>query len=130
MKVLIDNNKVLVFERTYKPGDVNDTQEQQSSYRVNRIISVLHVQGEFMQTFQRAALACVIGIWLAGVSGVASAQQKFPSKPIRIVVGVTPGGTSDILQRLIGSKLSEQWGQPVVIDNRVPDSIDLQRSVP
>jgi hypothetical protein len=39
MKVLIDNNKVLVFERSYKPGDVNDTQEQQSSYRINRTIS-------------------------------------------------------------------------------------------
>ncbi len=39
MKVLVDNNKVLVFERSYKPGDVNDTQEQQSSYRINRTIS-------------------------------------------------------------------------------------------
>ena len=38
MKVHIDNNKVLVFERTYKPGDVNDTQEQQSSYRVNHTV--------------------------------------------------------------------------------------------
>ena len=38
MKVHIDNNKVLVFERTYKPGDVNDAQEQQSSYRVNHTV--------------------------------------------------------------------------------------------
>ena len=38
MKVHIDNDKVLVFERTYKPGDVNDAQEQQSSYRVNHTV--------------------------------------------------------------------------------------------
>ena len=38
LKVLIDNDRVLVFERTYKPGDVNDTQEQQSSYRVNHTV--------------------------------------------------------------------------------------------
>lgn len=44
--------------------------------------------------------------------------QAFPAKPIRIVVPFPPGGTSDILSRLIGPKLSEKWGQQVIIDSR------------
>jgi tripartite-type tricarboxylate transporter receptor subunit TctC len=49
---------------------------------------------------------------------VAQAQQKFPSKPVRLVVGFSPGSTTDITARMIGPKLSEMWGQPVIIDNR------------
>lgn len=42
----------------------------------------------------------------------------FPSKPVRIIVPQTPGGASDALARIVGQKLSEKWGQPVVIENR------------
>jgi tripartite-type tricarboxylate transporter receptor subunit TctC len=44
--------------------------------------------------------------------------QTFPARPVRIVVPFPPGGTSDILARSIGQKLTEEWGQPVLTDNR------------
>ncbi|WP_114969144.1 tripartite tricarboxylate transporter substrate binding protein [Rhodoferax ferrireducens] len=55
---------------------------------------------------------------LLAVASVAAVGQTFPSKPVRIVVPQTPGGASDALARIMGQKLSEKWGQPVVIDNR------------
>jgi tripartite-type tricarboxylate transporter receptor subunit TctC len=48
----------------------------------------------------------------------ASAQSPFPSRTIRIVVPLAAGGPSDLLARTLGQKLTEAWGQPVVIDNR------------
>jgi tripartite-type tricarboxylate transporter receptor subunit TctC len=44
--------------------------------------------------------------------------QAYPSKPIHIVVGFPPGGGNDIIARLLGVKMQETWGQPVVIDNK------------
>jgi len=60
-------------------------------------------------------LFCVL---LALACGAAQGQQAYPSRPIRIVVPFPPGGTSDILSRLIGPKLTERWGQPVVVESR------------
>jgi len=53
----------------------------------------------------------------------ADAVDRYPNKPIRIVVGSTPGATPDVLARLIGVKLGESWRQPVVIENRAPSVI-------
>jgi len=44
--------------------------------------------------------------------------QSYPSKPIRLVVGFPPGGGNDIIARMVGAKMQEGWGQPVVIDNK------------
>lgn len=73
-----------------------------------------------MDSLQRITIATLIAIGSAVVApGVLqAAQQKFPSKPIRLVVAFTPGGTTDILARMITPGMSETWGQPVVIENR------------
>ena len=47
-----------------------------------------------------------------------AAAQTYPSKPIRVIVPYPPGGTSDILARLIGAKLTVSWGQQIIADNR------------
>ena len=46
------------------------------------------------------------------------AATAYPTKPIRIVVAYTPAGTTDILARAVGQKMTEAWGQSVIIDNR------------
>jgi tripartite-type tricarboxylate transporter receptor subunit TctC len=65
-------------------------------------------------TTLRLALAALL---LAGAA-THSLAQGFPEKPIRFVVGFTPGGPSDILARALGQKLAERWSQQVVIENR------------
>src|SRR5690242_21710737 len=45
-------------------------------------------------------------------------SQTYPAKPIRLVVPYAAGGTSDILARQIGPKLTEVWGEPVVVENK------------
>jgi tripartite-type tricarboxylate transporter receptor subunit TctC len=52
------------------------------------------------------------------VSWAARAQQSYPDKPVRIVIGFAPGGAVDFVARLFGQKLAENLGQPFVIENR------------
>ena len=66
----------------------------------------------------RELLAALL-VWTAIAGEPASAlAQGYPTKPIRIVVGFSPGGTTDILARDLGVRLQESWGQSVVVDNR------------
>jgi tripartite-type tricarboxylate transporter receptor subunit TctC len=64
------------------------------------------------------AIAAAIGVISAALSLTASAQA-WPSKPIRMLIPFPPGGTSDILARMIGPKLTEAWGPQILVDNRV-----------
>jgi tripartite-type tricarboxylate transporter receptor subunit TctC len=63
-------------------------------------------------------VALILAALVVAITAPAAAAQAFPSKPIRIVVPSAPGDGSDLIARAIGQKLSEAWGQPVVIDNR------------
>jgi tripartite-type tricarboxylate transporter receptor subunit TctC len=76
----------------------------------------------------RRAAAAGAGVALAAVAGAAGAQS-FPSKPIRVVVSTTAGSQPDTLARMFGQKMSESWGQPVVVDNR-PGAQSILAAVP
>jgi tripartite-type tricarboxylate transporter receptor subunit TctC len=64
----------------------------------------------------RRALIPLLLAWLA--PALALAQADYPARAIKIIVPLAPGGTADILPRIIGEKLSIRFGQPVVIENR------------
>jgi len=58
-----------------------------------------------------------IALPLIGSSNLGAAE-RYPSRPVRWIVPFQPGGTTDIIARIVGQKLSELWGQSVIIDNR------------
>ncbi len=68
--------------------------------------------------FGRVFAASVISLTAFGVMP-ATAQDRWPSKPVRLIVPFAAGGSTDVVARMIGQKLSVVWGQPVVIENRV-----------
>jgi tripartite-type tricarboxylate transporter receptor subunit TctC len=51
-------------------------------------------------------------------AGVAAAAERYPQRPIRLIVAFAPGGSADVVARIVGQKLSEAVGQQVIIDNR------------
>ncbi len=65
----------------------------------------------------RTISCCLVALALSATASTAPAQN-YPSKPIRLVVGFTPGGGVDINARLLASKLTEYLGQQVIVDNR------------
>lgn len=68
--------------------------------------------------------ACLL--WAFGAAAQAqNPAAAYPTKPIKIVVPFPAGGTSDVLARLFGQKITESWGQPVVVENRPGSSGNL-----
>lgn len=59
-----------------------------------------------------AAAVCFLG-WTAH-----AAAQAYPTKPVRVIIPFVAGGPADFIARLVGPKLSEAWGHPIIIDNR------------
>lgn len=73
------------------------------------------------QALQRTVMtsgAMVAAILLIGVTVAPLYAQPYPTKPIRLILPLAPGGAADLLGRVIGSKLAERLGQPVVCENR------------
>lgn len=65
-----------------------------------------------------AAIMLSMALAWPAAAAEAAAAERYPAKPIRIVVPFPPGGSNDLLGRVISQKFSETWGQPAIIDNR------------
>lgn len=71
-----------------------------------------------MKHHARRVAAAVLAA-AATVAGMTAAQaQNYPSKFVKFVVTYPPGGSSDVMARIIGQKLTEYWGQPVIVDSK------------
>ena len=70
-----------------------------------------------MKFCTKLARLLVLGVLMLS-AGIAGAQQPYPVKPIRFIVPFPPGGSTDPLARLMGLKLTEAWGQQVIVENR------------
>jgi tripartite-type tricarboxylate transporter receptor subunit TctC len=70
-----------------------------------------------VRTIVRTVAVAILGLML-GSWQPTYAQMSYPTKPMRLVIGYPPGGTSDIVAREFAKRLYESWGQSVVVDNR------------
>jgi tripartite-type tricarboxylate transporter receptor subunit TctC len=79
----------------------------------------IKVNGNTPAYLARTAAASILGIAAACIVLPSYAlAQAWPAKPVRFILGVPPGGGSDILGRIVAAKMQEQMGQTVVIENR------------
>lgn len=61
---------------------------------------------------------CAAAVSLAATVGFSASAQTYPTKTVRILFGLSAGSSSDVMARIVANKLSQQWGQSVIIDNR------------
>jgi tripartite-type tricarboxylate transporter receptor subunit TctC len=73
---------------------------------------------DFCTNAWRRAVLALLALILMPAQVWAQAAQSFPNKPIHIIVPFTAGGTTDMLARSIGQKMTELWGQPVLVESR------------
>jgi tripartite-type tricarboxylate transporter receptor subunit TctC len=71
-----------------------------------------------MRTYAGLAALVTSALLLSQPGAAQNAPDAFPTRPVKLVVPFPPGGPTDLMARLFGQKLSERWGQPVVIENR------------
>ena len=75
------------------------------------------MQAAVLVKHRLGVIGALLSALVAGLPSLASAQA-YPNKPVHIVVPFPPGGSTDLLARKIGEKLSLVWNQPVIVDNR------------
>ena len=68
--------------------------------------------------FRRALSVCLLAAFVPGVAGFDASAQSFPARPLKILVGYSPGGPADALARIAAQILAEGLGKPVVVENR------------
>jgi tripartite-type tricarboxylate transporter receptor subunit TctC len=72
-----------------------------------------------MRVLHRGVLAAALAVgFVAATNGLAQSEKNYPNKPIRVVVPFSAGAGVDILARITAQKMSENWGQHVVMENR------------
>ncbi len=67
---------------------------------------------------RKLRLLAVALVLIAGIAAKAVLAQPYPSKPVKLIVTYPPGGSSDLMARILGQKLSDLWGQPVVVESK------------
>ena len=74
-----------------------------------------------------AGAFCIVSALPLASNAASSAKDDYPNRPLRFIVPFAAGGSTDILARILGQRLTESMGQPVVVDNR-PAAAGLLRS--
>src|SRR5262245_23145627 len=90
-----------------------------------RLIEKL-IQNDYLEELMRevivraviAFIGLVLPVALPAAAAQKSTDEPYPSKPIRLIVPFAPGGTNDILARMVAQHLNQSWGQAVIADNR------------
>ena len=66
----------------------------------------------------KSLLCSLVASFAAVAAAPATAETTWPSRPVKILLGFPPASATDVIARVVGQKLQDKWGQPVVIDNR------------
>ena len=70
------------------------------------------------QIARRALMSCATLALIATAPAAWPQGSKFPDRPVKLIVTYPPGGSSDLMARVLGQKLSDLWGQPVIVENK------------
>jgi tripartite-type tricarboxylate transporter receptor subunit TctC len=98
-----------------RPGDPVDPAAPQPA---GKIPLAAHWRANMRSLIRRDFLRLGVSATVAPILPRGAAAQSYPERPVRLVVGVAPGGAADIFARLIGDWLSKRFGQPVIVENR------------
>src|SRR5258705_8316958 len=70
-------------------------------------------------------VASLAALLLIGASSAPIAAQEFPSRPVRAITALVPGGLSDVFMRVAGEEFQKQLGQPIVVENRPGGGLNI-----